>query len=99
MGPGSKTMVVSIATGGTSVPFGGWVVFRKAGGTWQLVLQRNDGAEIAAGGRRHQREEVDQPPGRLALLPERRKPITHLAVERNPLHGRCMAADGCRVQE
>ena len=48
MGPGSTTMVVSLATGGTSVPFGGWLVFRKVGATWQLVLRRNDGAEISA---------------------------------------------------
>ena len=50
MGPGSRVMVVSLASDGASVPFGGWVVFRLAGGTWQLVMQRRDGAEVSAAG-------------------------------------------------
>ena len=50
MGPGSQSMVVSLATGGASAPFGGWAVFRLAGGTWQLVMQRRDGARVSAAG-------------------------------------------------
>jgi hypothetical protein len=50
LGPGSKTMVVSLASGGTSVPFEGWAVFRLAGAEWQLVLRQNNGAQISAAG-------------------------------------------------
>lgn len=46
-GPGSQTMVVSLATGGTSVPFGGWAVLQVSDGTWQLVMQQRDGAKIS----------------------------------------------------
>ena len=50
MGPGSKTMVVSLASGGTSVPFEGWGVFRLAGDTWQLVKRPGNGAQVSAAG-------------------------------------------------
>ncbi len=50
MGPGSKTMVVSLASGGTSVPFEGWAVFRLAGGTWQLVKRPGNGAQVSTAG-------------------------------------------------
>jgi hypothetical protein len=50
MGPGSDVMVVSLASGGTSVPFEGWVVFRLTGKTWQLVMQQRNGADISAAG-------------------------------------------------
>ena len=50
MGPGSQTMVVSLATGGSSVPFGGWAVFRMSNGKWQLVMQRHNGAQIGPAG-------------------------------------------------
>jgi len=49
-GPGSQAMAVSLATGGTSVPFGGWAVFRRSGGGWQLVMQQPNGARISAAG-------------------------------------------------
>lgn len=50
VGPGSQVMVASLASGGTSVPFEGWAVFRLAGGAWQLVMQRKDGAQVSAAG-------------------------------------------------
>lgn len=50
MGPGSDVMVVSLASGGTSVPFEGWVVFRRTGSTWQLVMQQRNGADISTAG-------------------------------------------------
>jgi hypothetical protein len=50
MGPKSQNMVVSLASGGTSIPFEGWAVFRLAGGTWQLVMRRHDGAQVSAAG-------------------------------------------------
>lgn len=50
MGPGSQTMVVSLASGGASIPFAGWAVFRLSGGVWQLVMRRIDGAEVSAAG-------------------------------------------------
>ena len=49
-GPGSQAMAVSLATGGTSVPFGGWAVLRRDGSTWQLVMQQRNGARITAAG-------------------------------------------------
>jgi hypothetical protein len=49
-GPGSQAMVVSLATGGTSIPFGGWAVFRRSGGAWRLVMQQRNGAEVSAAG-------------------------------------------------
>jgi hypothetical protein len=50
MGPGSRVMVASLASGGASVTVMGWAVFRLAGGTWQLVMQRKDGAYVSAAG-------------------------------------------------
>ena len=50
LGPGSQAMVASVAvpTGcGGSV---GWAVFRFAGGTWQLVMERRNGAFLSAAG-------------------------------------------------
>src|SRR5215210_2811521 len=38
MGPGSRTMVVVLASDGASVPILGWAVFRPAGGAWKLVM-------------------------------------------------------------
>jgi hypothetical protein len=49
VGPGSQAMVVSLtipSCGRTA----GWVVFRFAGNAWQLVLTRNNGADLAAVG-------------------------------------------------
>jgi hypothetical protein len=49
VGPGSQAMVVSLAIpscGRTA----GWVVFRWTGDAWQLVLTRNNGADLAAVG-------------------------------------------------
>jgi hypothetical protein len=46
-GPGSDAMVVSLAIpscGRTA----GWVVFQLAGGAWKFVMQRNNGADLAA---------------------------------------------------
>jgi hypothetical protein len=44
-GPGSQAMVASL-----SIPScgrtAGWVVFRRAGGTWQLALSRTNGADL-----------------------------------------------------
>ena len=49
VGPGSEAMVASL-----SIPScgrtGGWVVFRYAGGTWQPVMERNNGADLTAVG-------------------------------------------------
>jgi hypothetical protein len=45
VGPGSQAMVASLAIpscGRTA----GWVVFRRAGTSWELVLQRNNGADL-----------------------------------------------------
>ena len=50
MGPGSQTMVVSLASGGMSVPFEGWAVFRRADGSWQLVMPPGNGAKVSAAG-------------------------------------------------
>ena len=50
MGPGSQTMVALLASGGASNPFGGWAVFRLAGGTWQLVMEHAGGGRITAAG-------------------------------------------------
>lgn len=48
-GPGSEAMAASIA-----IPSCGrtaqWAVFRLAGGAWQLVMTRNNGADLAAVG-------------------------------------------------
>lgn len=49
VGPGSQAMVVSLSSGSCQ-PTAGWVVFRLAGGTWQLVLRRDNGADLAAVG-------------------------------------------------
>lgn len=49
LGPNSRAMVASLAIpscGRTA----GWVVFRRAGGAWRLVVQRNNGAELTAVG-------------------------------------------------
>jgi len=49
LGPGSRAMVASL-----SIPScgrtAGWVVLRWTGGAWQLVLTRNNGADLAAVG-------------------------------------------------
>ena len=48
-GPGSQAMVASLAIpscGRTA----GWVVFRRSGATWQLVMERNNGADLDAVG-------------------------------------------------
>ena len=48
-GPGSQAMAASLAIpscGRTA----GWVVFRRTAGTWQLVLTRNNGADLDAVG-------------------------------------------------
>lgn len=48
-GPGSQAMAASLAIpscGRTA----GWVVFRRTGATWQLVLERNNGADLDAVG-------------------------------------------------
>ena len=48
-GPGSQAMVASLAIpscGRTA----GWVVFRRSGATWQLVLERHNGADLDAVG-------------------------------------------------
>jgi hypothetical protein len=50
MGPGSRTMVALLASGGASAPFGGWAVFRPVGGSWGLVTVRNGGGPITAAG-------------------------------------------------
>jgi hypothetical protein len=50
MGPGSRTMVALLASGGASAPFGGWAVFRPLGDTWRLVMVRNGGGPITAAG-------------------------------------------------
>ncbi len=50
MGPGSQTMVVSLASGGASSPSKGWAVLRLAGGKWRLVMQQDEGARISAAG-------------------------------------------------
>jgi hypothetical protein len=49
LGPGSQAMVASLAIpscGRTA----GWVVFNREGGGWQLVLSRNNGADLDAVG-------------------------------------------------
>ena len=49
VGPGSQAMVASLAIpscGRTA----GWVVFRRSGATWELVLDRNNGADLDAVG-------------------------------------------------
>jgi hypothetical protein len=49
LGPGSKAMVASLAIpscGRTA----GWVVFRQSGATWQLVMERSNGADLDAVG-------------------------------------------------
>jgi hypothetical protein len=49
MGPGSQAMVLSLtipSCGRTA----GWVVFGMAEGAWQLVMTRNNGADLAAVG-------------------------------------------------
>jgi len=49
LGPGSQAMVASLAIpscGGTA----GWVVFRRSGANWQLVMERNNGADLDAVG-------------------------------------------------
>jgi hypothetical protein len=49
VGPGSQAMVasLSIPTCGRTA---GWVVFRRTGATWQLVMERNNGADLDAAG-------------------------------------------------
>ena len=49
VGPGSHAMVASLTTPGCGGTIG-WVVFRLRGGSWQIVMQRNNGAELAAVG-------------------------------------------------
>lgn len=49
VGPGSQAMAASLAIpscGRTA----GWVVFRRTAGTWQLVLTRNNGADLGVVG-------------------------------------------------
>ena len=49
VGPGSQAMVASLAIpscGRTA----GWVVFRRSGADWQLVMERNNGADLDAVG-------------------------------------------------
>jgi hypothetical protein len=49
VGPGTEAMVASL-----SIPScgrtGGWVVLRRPGATWQLVMERNNGADLDAVG-------------------------------------------------
>jgi hypothetical protein len=49
LGPGSQALVASVAipSCGRSIE---WAVFRFAAGTWQLVMKRNNGADLAAVG-------------------------------------------------
>jgi hypothetical protein len=49
VGAGSQAMVASLAIPGCGRT-AGWVVFRRAGETWQLVLSRNNGADLDAVG-------------------------------------------------
>ena len=45
VGPGSQAMVASLAIPSCGRT-GGWVVFRRSGATWQLVMERNNGADL-----------------------------------------------------
>ena len=50
MGPGSRTMVALLVSGGASATFGGWAAFRPVGGMWRLVVERTGGGRITAAG-------------------------------------------------
>ena len=49
VGAGSHAMVASLTTPGCGGTIG-WVVWRLTKGSWQLVMQRNNGADLAAAG-------------------------------------------------
>ncbi len=49
VGPGVESMVVSLTTPGCGRTIG-WLVFRSTGESWELVLQRPNGAQLAAVG-------------------------------------------------
>ena len=83
-GPGSQAMVASLAIpscGRTA----GWVVFRRSGATWQLVMERNNGADLDAVGTGIRETQFVLRPRRRPLLPDRRDEVAHLALERHPL--------------
>jgi hypothetical protein len=48
-GPGSQTMVASLL-GEANTGMIGWVVFRRIGGEWQLLMERRGAAELTAAG-------------------------------------------------
>jgi hypothetical protein len=49
VGPGSQAMVASLAIPSCGRT-GGWVVFRRAGATWELVMERHNGGDLHAVG-------------------------------------------------
>ena len=49
LGPGSEAMVASLAIPSCGRT-GGWVVFRRSGATWQIVMERNNGADLDTAG-------------------------------------------------